>query len=37
VLWRRGKFGLTATDEEREALSRFMALFTAKTARQTAS
>ena len=26
VLWRRSKFGLTATDEEREALSRFMSL-----------
>ena len=37
VLWRRSKFGLTATDDEREALSRFMALFTAKTARQTVS
>ena len=37
VLWRRSKFGLTATDAEREALSRFMALFTAKAARQTIS
>jgi glycerol-3-phosphate dehydrogenase len=33
VLWRRTKFGLTATNEERGALERFMALFSAETAR----
>jgi glycerol-3-phosphate dehydrogenase len=37
VLWRRSKFGLTATEDERAALSRFMSLFTAEKTRQTAS
>jgi glycerol-3-phosphate dehydrogenase len=37
VLWRRSKFGLTATEDERAALNRFMSLFTAEKARQTAS
>ncbi|HZQ12385.1 MAG TPA: glycerol-3-phosphate dehydrogenase [Pseudolabrys sp.] len=36
VLWRRSKFGLTATAEEHQALSRFMTLFTAEKSRQPA-
>jgi glycerol-3-phosphate dehydrogenase len=36
VLWRRSKFGLTATADEQQAIGRFMALFAGK-ARQPAS
>jgi len=36
VLWRRSKFGLTATADERQAIGRFMALFAEKP-RQPAS
>ena len=36
VLWRRSKFGLTATADEQQAIGRFMALF-AEKARQPAS
>jgi len=37
VLWRRSKFGLTATDAECEGLRHFMSLFATEKARQSAS